>query len=565
MTKVRYRHGLVIASYLAMFAGLLGSSPTSAASQTSGVRSSSSIAPGSEAENYLRYLQSIGGSKLTGMGIRELSISRSSLLFPTIANPWGARFDTARSSRKFLDFLVFPVSASAIGNSHFPGGRDDGAVWAGRGITIAADAGGMVRAGPVILQVNPVVFWAQNAAFELQNNARQGDQRFANGKPAFANSVDLPQRFGDGGYARADIGESELRVEMPWFRVGVSNAHRIWGPAVSYPFILGRNAPGFPHAFVSTNDGINIGFARFNSNILWGVLSQSEYSPVQGSETFFSLGESGTRRFASGIALSIQPRGVPGLEIGITRFIQSLWPQSGVPSAYFTKVFQNFLKSSLSEDGQQDPADLEGSDNQLLTGFVRWVLPKSGAEVYFEYGRDDHAYDFRDLVNEPDHARSYMIGGRKVLNHSATRLSAIRAEVISFALPATARHRDEGGIYAHAVIRQGHTQRGQLLGAPIGVGAASAANLAYERYLPSGSMSATWSRTVNQEAGAFFTTGVVNPSTMDVTHSLALERIFFRGPIDLRVGGTASRQFNRNFASDAVNFSVEVGGRYNIR
>ncbi len=548
-----------------MFAGLVSASPTNAAAQTNGVRNASAILPGSDAENYLRYVQSIGGSTLTGLGIRELSIRRSALLFPSIANPWAARFDSAHPSGKFFDFLVLPVSASAIGNSHFPSGEDDGAVWAGRGVTVAADAGGMVRAGPIILQVNPVIFWAQNAAFELQNNGRSGNERFASGKPAFANSVDLPQRFGDGGYARADIGESELRVEMPWFMAGVSNAHRIWGPAVSYPFVLGRNAPGFPHAFASTNDGINIGFARINSNILWGVLSQSDYSPVQGSETFYSLSQPGTRRFATGIALSIQPDGIPGLEIGATRFIQSLWPRSGLPSGYFTKVFQNFLKNSLSEDGLNDPADLGGSDNQILTGFVRWVLPRSGAEVYFEYGRDDHAYDFRDLVNEPDHSRSYMLGGRKVLSHSAGLLSAIRAEVISFALPATARHRDEGGIYAHAVIRQGHTHRGQLLGAPIGVGAASSANLAYERFVPSGSMSLVWTRTVNQEAGGFFTTGVVNPSTMDVTHSLSLERILFRGPIDLKLSGTASRQFNRNFASDAVNFNIEVGGRYNIR
>lgn len=566
MTKGRYGRPLGIASRVASLAVFVSCAALPAVAQeTSGIRNVTAIRPGSEAESYIRYLQSIGSAGLTGFAIREPSVVRSAQLFPTRPNPWSDRFTSDSASSSLIDVRIFPVDLLAVVNSHFPEGQNDGAVWAGRGLTMAATAGGTVRAGPVILQLNPVAFWSQNAEFELQNNGRTGDDRFASGKPAFANSVDLPQRFGDGAYSRVDLGDSELRVEFPWFKAGVSNAHRVWGPATVYPFLLGTNAPGFEHAFLSTNNPINLGFARADANILWGMLSQSAYSPVKGSETFYSLSEPGTKRYATGIAVSLQINGVPGLEIGAARFIQSLWPRSGLPSGYFTKVFQNFLKSSLSEGNAKDPSDLIGSDNQLLSGYVRWVLPHSGMDVYFEYGRDDHAYDFRDLVNEPDHSRSYMLGARKVLSTSDKYLSAIRAEAINFSLPGTARHRDEGGIYGHAVIRQGQTQRGQLLGAPVGVGAGSGSTVAYDRFTPTGSLSVAWKRTVSQEAGAFYFTGVTNPSSMDVSHSLSVEKVFFRGPIDVTTSGTATREFNRNFVTDAVNFSFSLGGRYNIR
>jgi hypothetical protein len=259
------------------------------------------------------------------------------------------------------------------------------------------------------------------------------------------------------------------------------------------------------------------------------------------------------------------PRGLPNLEFGAARFIEAPWPKSGLPRSYFTKVLQNFLKKSLRERTESDPTTLEASDNQLLSAFVRWVLPRSGAEFYLEYGRDDHAYDFRDLVSEPDHSRTYLLGVRKVLTSRDKYLSAVRTEIFNFQLPTTARHRDEGGIYLHGGLRQGHTQRGQLLGAPVGVGAGAASVVAYDRFTPSGRFTLSWTRKVNQEAGRFQVTGLSSESAIDVTHSLSVERVMFRGPIDITAAGTFSREFNRYFASDALNLSATLGARYNLR
>jgi hypothetical protein len=250
--------------------------------------------------------------------------------------------------------------------------------------------------------------------------------------------------------------------------------------------------------------------------------------------------------------------------VGAARFIESLWPQSGIPRSYLTKPFQNFLKKSLREHNAHSVSDTEGSDNQLLSVFARWMLPHSGAEIYTEFGREDHAYDFRDLVSEPDHTRSYMLGARKVLTHRADVVSAVRAEIINYQLPTTARHRDEGGIYVHTLLRQGHTQRGQMLGAPLGPGASAGGILAYDRFDPKGKLTVTYSRIVQQEAGRFYLTGLQNESAIDVTHSLGAERLILRGPMDITIGLTVSENFNRNFANDALNVSAVAAFRYNL-
>lgn len=564
--KGRYPRGVVIAhrSITFMIAICLFAA-TSAAQDSRASSGVTSITPGSELEEYLRYLQITGAAPLAGWSIRELSIKQSAARMPTSANPWTDRFRSDSSVNSSIEWRLFPVGVTSFVNTAFPAGGNDGAVWAGRGLTVAADGGGMLRAGPIVLQLKPVIFWAQNAAYELQQNGQSGNGIFFTGQPQFATSIDFPQRFGDGGYSQVDWGDSELRAEFPWLMAGLSNAHRIWGPASLYPFILGKNAAGFRHAFVSTNAPVNLGIAHLRANVFWGELDQSDYSPVTGPAEYYSNIDPGTRRFASGLVLAFQPRGMPGVEVGVSRFLHSFWPRSGLPRQYATRVFQNFLKRSLRERDTDATSSAEASDNQLLSAFARWALPRGGAEFYAEYGREDHAYDFRDLISEPDHSRSYMLGARKILSSKQEVFSAIRFELINFQQPTTVRHRDEGGIYLHSVLRQGHTQRGQLLGAPVRPGAAAASTLAYDRYDQRGRTTLSWSRMVNQQAGLFWLVGVENPSASDVTHSLRADRLLFRGPVDLTASGTLEREFNRNFSSDALNISAALAARYYFR
>jgi hypothetical protein len=517
--------------------------------------------PGGELENYLRYLQTTGAVPVRTWAIRGFSLRQTASLFPTRPHPWDKRFVSKPGGEPYAARIILPSTVSVWGNSGFPYGVNDGAVWAGKGITSSLSGGVAAHIGPIFIQANPLAFWSQNASFPLAPNGQTGSLAFGAVEPEHVTSVDYPQRFGNSPYSQIDPGESLIDVDLRWIRLGGSTAHEAWGPATEYPFLLGLNAAGFPHGFVATGDPLNLGIGTLEAKVIYGVLSQSAYSPVSGSTSYFSVAEPGTRRFASGIIATFAPRGTNGLELGVSRFFHSLWPQSGLPRSYFTEPFEGLLKTSLPERNSKGPADLSGSGNQLLSVFARWVLPHSGAEFYTEYGREDHAYDFRDLINEPDHSRSYLLGARKVLSTGDGSLSAFRAEIINFQLPTTARHRDEGGIYLHALLKQGHTQRGQLLGAPVGVGAAAGSTLAYDRFAPDGRWTFKWTRTVNREAGRFYRTGVQSQSAMDVSHALGVERLQFRGPFDLTLGATMVREFNRNFSGDALNLNGYVSVR----
>ena len=522
----------------------------------------------SPADNYLRYLQTVGKvpeHPWSSRGFSEREIRK--LTANDSASPWGDRF--VDESREFAGLRVGLIQprVSFRYNSGFAYGSNDGPIWAGRGLTSAAQLGFHASWKFISLKVAPVAFRAENKAFDIAATGRSGPALFGN--PDFG-GVDLPQRFGSSAYSQADPGESTLRVDLPFVTAGISTANQGWGPGHSFPILLGNNAAGFPHAFVGSSEPINIWIGKLHGRVFWGELAQSDYSTVTGEEEFVSRAEPGTKRFATGIILIAQVRGLPGLEIGGTRFFHSIWPRSGIPPSYFTKVFQGILKKDVKPDRLQDPRfpasldDVGISDNQLVSLFARWVLPRSGFELHAEYGRDDHSYDFRDLIQEPDHSRSYSVGARKVFSSTPEKLTAGRFEILNFQLPQLSRYRGEGEMYVHGLIRQGHTYKGQLLGADAGVGIGAGSVVAVDRFTRTGRWTAAWTRVVRRENGDYTELGIRSPRSIDVSHALGFERSSVIGEFEVTTGLTLVRELNRDFIRDATNINALVGVRYLI-
>src|SRR5688572_17285176 len=450
---------------------------------------------GSVAENYLRYLQSAGSVPAYPWSSRPFSRKELRRLVPRdSAHPWRARLADATSEFSGIRYAVIAPTSALRFNSTFAYGANDGPVWAGRGLTSALQAGVHAEWGPITITVAPMVFRAENAAFDIMPNGRAGDASFGN---ALFGGVDRPQRFGASAYTQIDPGQSTLRVDLPYVSVGASTANQIWGPGHELPVVLGNNAAGFPHLFAGSSESLNIFIGKLHAKVFWGELFQSDYSSVTGSTRYLSRAEPGKKRFATGLLLIGQPRGIPGLELGGARFFHSVWPRSGLPPSYFTKFLQGFLKKNIAPDRIEDPrfentVDTQGiSDNQIVSVFGRWVLPRSGFEVHAEYGRDDHSYDMRDLFQEPDHSRVYSLGARKVFRTGPDALTAGRLEIMNFQLPQLSRYRGEGEIYVHGLLRQGHTNRGQMLGADVGVGTGAGSVLAVDRFTRDGRWTAS--------------------------------------------------------------------------
>jgi hypothetical protein len=520
------------------------------------------------ADSYLRYLQTVGKVPEHPWSIRGFSERELNSMIPAdSAHPWHDRFvDEAREYGSLWIGTIKP-QASVRFNSGFAYGSNDGPIWAGRGLTSAVQAGFFANWKWISLTVAPIAFRAENSDFDIVSTGRTGAGAFAN--PDFG-GVDVPQRFGNSSYSQIDPGETTLRVDVPYVTAGISTANQGWGPGQQFPILLGNNAAGFPHIFLGSSEPIDLWIMKLHGRVFWGELFQSDYSNVTGPSEYVSPAEPGTKRFATGLIVVIKPRGLTGLELGGSRFFHSIWPTSGIPRSYFTKVFQGLLKKNLKADPIEDPRLPTGSlsqgisDNQLVSIFARWVLPHSGFEIHTEYGRDDHSYDFRDLQQEPDHSRSYSIGARKVFNSSAERLTAARVEILNFQLPQLSRYRGEGEMYVHGLIRQGHTNKGQLLGADAGVGVGAGSVVAVDRFTKAGRWTATWTRIVRRENGDYTLVGIRNPRSIDVSHALGFERSAVMSDFEITTGLTLVREFNRDFKSDATNVNAIVSARYLI-
>jgi hypothetical protein len=446
---------------------------------------------------------------------------------------------------------MLSLNASVRYNSQFPYGSNDGAIWAGRGATVAAQAGLYARVGPVSLTLLPMVFRAANLAFPLA----PATVSCVCGDPIHRGAVDRPERFGTGAYERVDPGQSSIRVDAMGVSAGFSTANEGWGPSAEYPLIVGNNAPGFPHLFFGSVQPFPIFIARAHLRVIYGRLDQSSYSPVRGSKFYSSLLETGRVRFASGLIATFQPRGVDGLEIGAARFIHSIWPRTGIPASYIRKPLQSFLKVNLSGIDQQ----VAGTDNQVAAAFARWAFRESGLEVYGEYFREDHSYDLRDLVQEPDHQRAYSLGLAKVVGNRSSQFSVLRLELVNFQLPPLATTgRGEGGIYIHTPLRQGHTNRGQLLGADIGVGEAAGSTVRWDHYSPTGRWAIFWRRNVRQETNDPSLTAPAAPQVSDVLHAFGFERLKFTRRFDITTSLTLMRDWNRDLVYSRYNTNAAV-------
>jgi hypothetical protein len=527
-------------------------SPTVRGQVYSGTGNAHEVFVGSDTETYLRYIDLADTSSKQSWLIRPMSPAQVSGLARALVNhPWDVRLARFAASPSPFEFRFLSPSASVRFNSQFPYGSNDGAIWAGRGLTIAAQGGLYARMGPLSLTLLPTVFRAENSAFPLGASSLP----CGCGQPIDGGAVDRPQRFGAAAYQRLDPGQSSVRVDALGLSAGLSTANEGWGPSVEYPFLIGDNAPGFVHFFFGSSRPFPIFVGRAHLRVIYGRLDQSDYSPVTGPKFYASRIEPGRVRFASGVVATFQPRGFEGLEIGGSRFIHSIWPRSGIPSSYLRKPLQAFLKINQPGIDQQ----LAGTDNQVASLFARWAFRESGLEVYGEFGREDNSYDLRDFVQEPDHQRAYSLGLAKVFGKRSSQFNVLRVEAMNFQLPPLATTgRGEGSIYTHSILKQGHTNRGQLLGADIGVGAAAASTVRWDHYSSGGRWAVFWRRNVRQETSDPTLTAPSLPQISDVLHAFGYERLKFTRRFDITTSFTFMRDLSRDLSNSRSNLNAAV-------
>lgn len=466
---------------------------------------------GSDMERYLRALTIAGIVEPLAWSARPVGADDLAALLQhadSTKHPWGQTVNRAAGLQRAVG-----VSGMASLNTGFPWGANDGPIWQGRGLTAGAGLAATFRIGPLRATLAPVAFLAQNASYRLMPTTGTDPVQTAI-RPT---DIDLPQRFGTSSYARINPGESTLRLQFGPIATGVSTASLGFGPGESFPAILGANAGGFAHLFFGTDArGIRLpGVGRIAGRYVLGSLDESRWSPVTQADTFVNVPDAVTgRRVGSGLVGSFMPSVLPGLELGLSRFYHSPYSRSGGIWSDWSKPLEGILKkdfgnrNSNSFDPNGDP------DNQMASFFARWVMPKRGLELNFEYFRDDHSWDLRDFAQEPEQNGAISAAIRVVTHRGPSQLGVLTLEYFDGDVSPVAQQRPQGLLYFNGTIRQGHTQLGQILGAPIGPGAVSGQRVAWERFRSDGSVIFALQRWQTRSQPSFNPEGLFPPMSV---------------------------------------------------
>jgi hypothetical protein len=415
-------------------------------------------------EDYARLLQLTGAASATAFAIRPLTgrwMVADSAAVPAWADgvrPWAGE-------RRIGPLRVTPhdVTLSLTSNAAYPWGQNDGALWRGRGLTAALEGGLQVDWRGVRLVLRPLAAWQQNRAFALPGPPDTVPSGFSPYASPWQRSnnlllIDMPQRFGDAAFWTVDPGQSSLSVSGGGVAVGVGTENLWWGPGRHTAIIMTNNAGGVPHAFVRTARPVSIGIGTVEAAWIWGRLTESRY---------YDSVESNDHRYLTGAVATFQPRPLPGFFAGATRVFYEYYPAGGLGLRDYLLVFNGITKKSVST-----PTNTLGNDvrDQMLSVFARWLMPASGFEAYAEWARTDHNWDMRDLVVEPEHSQAYLLGFQQAVALAGGRLLAVGGELTHLERPNSRTVRETGAYYVHTPVRQGYTQRGQVIGSGLGPG-----------------------------------------------------------------------------------------------
>ena len=180
-------------------------------------------------------------------------------------------------------------------------------------------------------------------------------------------------------------------------------------------------------------------------------------------------------RYLNGITLSYQPKWIPGFFVGFSRVFQQYSSFNNQSLTYYFPIFEPFQKVNLinPNSGVFDSTQYDDRlQSQQLTGFTRIVIPKAKVEVYFEYGRRDHAVDWREFLLNPEHARGYILGFKKLISLTNSAFLQVNGEILQQqeSINILTRYGPFGGASwgSHSSVKQGFTNQGQLLGPGIG-------------------------------------------------------------------------------------------------
>jgi hypothetical protein len=349
----------------------------------------------------------------------------------------------------------------AVTNSSIPFSQNNGALWAGRGLSTRTLTGFVLERNRLRIIVAPEIIVSANANWPLFQDfyhpeVPAGYSRFYFPYYVGQFTIDQPMRFGDKAIHRIDLGQTSVVASVKSMELGFSNENEWWGPGIRNAIVLSNNAPGFPHLFIRTAHPLATRLGDVEMRWLVGGLRESPY---------FDTVSSNNNRSLSAIAATLQTKWDPNLSVGFARSVYGTETSGG---QFLARWFDVFARTHLDV-----PDTTRTQRDQLFTLFSRWVFPADGVEIYGEWGRTQLRPSLRDFLLEPNHTQGYTIGLQWRGANWRDGTFRIQGEITQLEQSATFRDGPLGSWYTSTRVIQGYTNKGEMLGASIGPGASS--------------------------------------------------------------------------------------------
>ncbi|HSD06768.1 capsule assembly Wzi family protein [Flavobacterium sp.] len=374
--------------------------------------------------------------------------------------------DSAQSnSKKKVNIKVLPITLIQQYNTFAPSGWNDGSMIPAKGYQTQLSAGFFGEYGILSAQIRPEYVYADNPNYDTFPLKESNEVRIAN--ISYLNTTDLPTPYGDKSYSKLNWGQSNIKVNIKQFSVGISTENLWWGPGIQNSLVMSNNATGFLHFTLNTRKPVETYIGSFEGQIISGKLEGSGLTSPKSQYIIdgidYEIPKRNDWRYINGLSINYHPKWIPGLFLGLNRTIQVYREDMGHSFSDYMPIFIPFQKKNLNNE------DAKNRD-QLASLFLRWVLKESKFEFYAESGWNDNSQDLNDLFQSPEHSRAYLAGFTKIfmLNKNKNQYLKFNFESTHLEQSADRIVRPAGAWYQHGIIFHGYTNKGEVLGAGIG-------------------------------------------------------------------------------------------------
>lgn len=458
---------------------------------------------GSVADTYYDFLTLDGYTERSCLNFRTLSDSKW-IVSDTANNIWKQNLKT-----KTGGLTLYGPEFFASYNGASPCGQNDGLLWQGKGLNAYLSAGIRYEKKGLEITFKPEVAFSQNKHFLfMPPNAVFKEEAYKNKAGTYGyygvHFIDAPQRFGEKPLVAFGWGDSEIRYSVGTFTFGFGTQYLWLGPAKLNPILHSNNAPSYPRFDIGIRP-TKIRFGNWHAGKiearLWlGQLTESAY---------FDHDKTNNHNLISGLSIGYAPSFLKGFTLIANRLFLCQWEYRSllsVPDLFFI------------------PGNIHGGrdswDQRASAGFS-YLLPESGFEVYTEIGLNDYSPGFDGYVRYPFRTLVYTSGMRKSipmhLFGSAMR-GELMVEVSNLEVSQDFQFDGPCTFYAHHLIIQGHTNKGQWLGAGNGTGGNSQF-LGFKVYHPKGNLGVHIHRT-NPDNDYIYRASIGTQNTQEVKENI---------------------------------------------